>query len=88
MGESDKLTIEILLYSMAFRTNKAADQFCLHWTTDVVHGRFVYQDQEFIVPELPTTHCFVADISENFEKETKLEFPVRVQILVAKKGDV
>lgn len=83
----DKLTVEILLYSMIFVNNQAADKFCLHWTKDVVHGMFVYQGVEFRVPDLPDTHCFVADIAENPDAETRKEYPVRVQILIAKKGE-
>lgn len=76
------LDIEILLYSLSFVDNKTAEKFCHHWTTDVVHGRFVYQGQEFVVPELPQGHQFVADIGESKNPR----FPVKVDILIAKKG--
>lgn len=76
------LELEILLYRLSFKDNKSAEKFCQHWQTDVVHGRFVYQGQEFTVPEIPPTHQFVADISESDTPG----FPVRVDILVAKKG--
>jgi len=84
--ESDRLVIEMLLYSLAFKDSKSADLFCYHWTKDVVHGRFLYQGKEFVVPELPQGHQFVADIEQNTNPVTMKDFPVQVNILVAKKG--
>ena len=66
------MVIEILLYSLAFKDDKSADKFCKHWTTDVVHGRFVYQGKEFIVPELPEGHRFIADIAPNHAETSSL----------------